>query len=108
MPGLSSLALKIAGVPSLSGSDVKSLNSLSPQRRMFAKGTIVCSAGAIQQNVFLICSGWAASYRLLSDGGRQVAAVLLPGDFSGLGAEIMPLADRTLEAATNLTALVFG
>ena len=36
--------------------------------------------GDRMKHIFLIVDGWAARYRLLSDGRRQITAIFLPGD----------------------------
>jgi CRP-like cAMP-binding protein len=106
MPGLASLALKIAEVPFLAGADLESLYRLKPQRRLFKKGTALITAGAPQVNAFLICSGWVVCYRTLPSGDRQLVNILLPGDFAGIDAALTPMADRTAEALTAVTAFV--
>jgi CRP-like cAMP-binding protein len=106
MPGLSSLALKIAGIPSLASVDLEAFSLMKPRRRLFKKGTVLIGAGSLQTNAFLICSGWAICYRTLPNGERQIINILLPGDFGGLEAGVVPIADRTIEAQTAVTAFV--
>jgi CRP-like cAMP-binding protein len=106
MPGLSSLALKIADIPSLAGADLEAFYLVKPQRRLFRKGSMLISTASLQTNAFLICSGWAICYRTAPKGERQIVNVLLPGDFAGIDAGLDPLADRTVEAQTAVTAFV--
>jgi len=45
--------------------------------------------GDRENRVHLIVEGWACRYRVLRDGGRQIVALLVPGDVANLGA-LMP------------------
>ncbi|MFN3656046.1 MAG: Crp/Fnr family transcriptional regulator [Pseudolabrys sp.] len=40
----------------------------------------ICREHDLQDSVPIICSGWAASIMMLSDGSRQILSFLLPGD----------------------------
>lgn len=46
--------------------------------------TYLARPGERLEHIFLLIDGWAARYRLLSDGRRQITAVFVPGDFCDL------------------------
>ena len=50
----------------------------------------------------IICSGWAASIKLLADGRRQILSVLLPGDIVSTGLLFAPKPGRVVEAVTDV------
>lgn len=54
------------------------------QRRQFAAGQEVVARGAQALPFSLIKDGWAARYKLLPNGRRQITAIMLPGDFIDL------------------------
>ena len=45
-----------------------------------ARRIICCGSQDLNDEVPIICEGWAASVSALSDGGRQILSILLPGD----------------------------
>ena len=49
----------------------------------------------------LIIEGWAARYKILRDGSRQIVAFLLPGDFCDLHVAILGHMDHAIVAITE-------
>lgn len=52
--------------------------------------------------VVFICSGWAVSAIALAGGGRQITAILLPGDVISAADLVAPLRGRSVEAVTDV------
>lgn len=52
--------------------------------------------------VAFICSGWAVSAMALAGGGRQITAILLPGDVISAADLVAPLRGRSVEAVTDV------
>jgi CRP/FNR family transcriptional regulator, anaerobic regulatory protein len=50
----------------------------------------------------IICSGWAATIKLLPDGRRQILSILLPGDVVSTGLLFGPKPEHTIEAITDV------
>lgn len=48
--------------------------------RTFAAGTDIAPEGDHPEHLRIVLAGWAARYKLLSDGRRQLPALLVPGD----------------------------
>jgi CRP-like cAMP-binding protein len=52
--------------------------------------------------VNLILEGWACRYKTLSDGRRQILAILLPGDFCDMKVYLLKEMDHNIAAITPL------
>ena len=72
-------------------------------RSPFAPGALLFRQGEPVRLVYRILSGAVISYRLLSDGRRQVTGFHLPGDFLGLEAGVEHA--TTTEALSRVDAL---
>ena len=55
----------------------------------------------------VVCSGWAASVKMLADGRRQILSVLLPGDVVSMGLLFAPKPGRVVEAITDVCYRTF-
>jgi CRP/FNR family nitrogen fixation transcriptional regulator len=66
----------------------------------FAPGREICGQGGRTDNVYRVISGAVRSFRLLSDGRRQICEFYLPGDIFGieLGAERLATAEALAES----------
>ena len=51
--------------------------------------------------VFLMLEGWACRYKLLPEGGRQIMAFLMPGDFCDMHVAILDEMDHTIATITK-------
>jgi CRP-like cAMP-binding protein len=52
------------------------------------------------ENLHLIVQGWAARYKMLPDGSRQMLAILIPGDFCDIHVTILGQMDHGIVALT--------
>jgi CRP-like cAMP-binding protein len=71
-------------------------------QRVVPAGARVIAQGTAPSAVELIRSGWAARYKSLRDGRRQIVSFLLPGDLIGIQSDITDGATATVEALTEL------
>jgi len=55
----------------------------------------------------IICSGWAATIKLLPDGRRQILSILLPGDIVSTGLLFGPRPQHVIEAITDVRYRTF-
>jgi|GEM_PF-187366 len=62
----------------------KMLNSLVGSPTLYRRNTTIWQYGDRSENIHIVRSGWAYSYRDLEDGGRQVLDIYVPGDIIGL------------------------
>ncbi len=68
-----------------------------PEREMIHEGQKI-------QSAFILESGWACSFKLLPDGGRQIIDFHVPGDVVGLRNILLHRSDRSVEAVTQVVA----
>jgi len=59
--------------------------------------------GAVPENVHVVLKGFACRYKLLPDGGRQIMAWLVPGDFCDLHVSILGEMDHSIATLTDST-----
>ena len=78
-------------------------NATAAPRSPFARGAVLFRQGEPVRLVYRVLSGAVISYRLLSDGRRQVTGFHLPGDFLGLEAGVEHT--TTAEALSRVDAL---
>ncbi len=71
------------------------------------RGTDLITAGDEPNHGFVVETGWAIRYSLLSDGRRQVLNVLMPGDIFDLQVFIATEADHSVTAITDMTVKIF-
>jgi CRP/FNR family transcriptional regulator, anaerobic regulatory protein len=64
---------------------------------------IICREQDLHDSVPIICSGWAASVIMLSDGSRQILSFLLPGDLVSTTLLFEPRSHCLVEAVTDVS-----
>jgi CRP-like cAMP-binding protein len=69
--------------------------------RVVGKRVDIISEGDTPQYAHLVLSGWAARYRILPNGARQIMAFLLPGDFCDLHYTVLTTMDHAIIALTD-------
>jgi len=67
------------------------------------KGRNVVQESGYAAHSMLLLDGWAALSKTLPEGGVQIIDVMLPGDFSLIGAATAPVAAFTVEALTDIS-----
>ena len=70
------------------------------RQRVAPAGALLLAEGDIPSSAEVIRSGWAAGYKSLDDGRRQIVSFLLPGDLIGIPPGIAGVASATVEAIT--------
>jgi len=75
------LIAKMQRFGSLTQDDVELLTGLTEDVRNFGARRDIIRAGEKPDYVHLMLEGWSCRYQLLPDGGKQITAFLLPGDF---------------------------
>ncbi len=68
----------------------------------YKAGDVILQDGQKGNYVFTVLEGWAIRYKLVSDGGRQILNVSLPGDLIGLQASMFGEMQHSIEAITDL------
>lgn len=97
----SALVRKLRTVADLSPDEVSQLDALvTDVGATIAKRDII-SEGDRPQRVHLILEGWAARYKILPNGSRQILAILTPGDFCDLHVTILGEMDHGIAALSH-------
>lgn len=75
------LIKKLQSVGDLEQDDLDLLAALTGDVREFGARRDIIREGEKPDHVHLMLEGWSCRYQLLPDGGKQITALLLPGDF---------------------------
>ena len=67
-----------------------------------AAGTELVHERQVGHHAFILEEGWACSYKLLPDGGRQVIDFPIPGDVIGLRSVLLRASDHSFAAVTDV------
>lgn len=98
--GCDCLIAKLAATSCLSSLDEQALREMcSNVRQVRAKRDII-REGDKPEHVHVMLKGWAARYKVLPDGSRQIMAFLIPGDFCDLHVTILSEMDHGIVAIT--------
>ena len=100
----SPLSRKLTAFVALSDADLATLARFDLRRRVFQPGHEMIHEGQANSRAFVLADGWACSYKLLPDGGRQIVDFQIPGDFLGLRSILFRAADHSIEALTRIEA----
>ncbi len=65
------------------------------------RGKELVHEGQTGHTAYILQTGWACSYKLLPDGGRQIIAFPLPGDCVGLRSVLLRTSDHSFSALTD-------
>ena len=98
--GCDRLVAKLGATSTLSSLDEQAIREMcSNVRHVEAKRDII-SEGDRPDHVHVMIEGWAARYKVLPDGSRQIVAFLIPGDFCDLHGTILREMDHGIIALT--------
>jgi CRP-like cAMP-binding protein len=98
------LTRKLSCFVALSDDDLATLARFYRRRRSFEPGHEMMHEGQAKAKAFILAEGWACSFKLLPDGGRQIVDFQIPGDFLGLRSILFRTADHSIEAVTRIEA----
>lgn len=94
------LIRKLETVAELSEEDRRALLALCTDVRDVKAKRDIIAEGDRPDHVHLVVDGWAARYKLLDDGTRQILAFLIPGDFCDLHITVLGQMDHGIVALT--------
>lgn len=104
----SPLARKLEAFTKLSDPDLAVLANLHGRRKSHSTGRDMVLQGQADQSAYVLADGWACSYRLLPDGGRQIVDFQIPGDFLGFRSMLSRTAGQGVEPLTMVQATVIN
>jgi CRP-like cAMP-binding protein len=94
---------KLETVADLTSTDKAQLHELCRDVGKVRAKRDVISEGDAPERVHLIVRGWAARYKLLDDGRRQITAFLIPGDLGDIHVTLLGQMDHGIMALTPCT-----
>lgn len=97
----SCLARKISTFVDLSDQELQYLSELQSTPIQVRKGREIVHEGQAGQSAYIIHDGWACSFKLLPDGGRQIITFPIPGDCVGLRSILLRTSDHSFSALTD-------
>ncbi len=96
------LVAKLSAPVELSAEDREAAHSICRNLREVHARRDIISEGDSPKFVHVILEGWAARYKVVPDGSRQIMAILLPGDFCDLNVTILGEMDHGITALTRV------
>jgi CRP-like cAMP-binding protein len=94
------LIAKLKNVSVVSEADAEALRSACRSVHSVEARRDVIRDGDKPEHVHLMVEGWAARYKVLPDGSRQIMAFLIPGDFCDIHITILGEMDHGIVALT--------
>src|SRR3954464_11587668 len=95
------LVARLDAVVRLPQADREALADLCDNARDLGPRRTIIREGDRPDHVHMIVEGWAARYKLLADGSRQITAFLIPGDFCDLHVTILGEMDHSIATITR-------
>ncbi|MFO7921656.1 Crp/Fnr family transcriptional regulator [Rhodobacteraceae bacterium W635] len=100
----SPLTRKLSSFVALSESELAVLERLHQRRRSFPAGRDLVHEGQSGQAAYILSAGWVCSYKIQSDGTRQIVDFQIPGDFLGLRSVLLRTSDHSFETIVDSQA----
>lgn len=97
-PGCDRLIAKLDAASTLGNEERQAIRELCVSTRTVPAKQDIISEGEKPEHVHVVLDGWAARYKTLPDGSRQILAFLIPGDFADLHVTILREMDHGIVA----------
>jgi CRP-like cAMP-binding protein len=96
------LARKLGAFMQLTPAEVAVLADLQQTPLRVPAGQELVHEGQSNHVAYILQAGWACSFKLLPDGGRQIITFPLPGDCIGLRSVLLRTSDHSFSALTDV------
>jgi CRP-like cAMP-binding protein len=100
------LARKLNAFARLSPEDAAALDGIARNIITVDARRDLIREGDAPKQVHLVLDGWAARYKTLPNGKRQVVGLFVPGDFCDLNVYILKRMDHTIAAVTRIKVAI--
>ena len=108
-PGAQVLYNKLSRFIDFRSLDSAALNDLiDGPHKLCPRGSDIVSEGRPHIRGYVILDGWAAPYKTLPDGRRQILSFLMPGDIIGLFASISPICTASVVTLSDVEVASFN
>jgi CRP-like cAMP-binding protein len=97
------LAKKLNTFVTLSRAELRCLADLQSNPVKMKRGQQLTHEGQTGHKAFVLQVGWACSYKVLPNGGRQIISFPIAGDIVGLRSVLLRTADHSFSALTEAT-----
>jgi CRP-like cAMP-binding protein len=91
---------KLRGYTALTAEDVALLDDACSSARSVPARVDLIREGDKPGPVFVVLEGWACRYKILPEGGRQIMAFLIPGDFCDMHVAVLEEMDHNIATLT--------
>lgn len=98
----SPFARKMSSFVALSDDDISAFEEFCRPSKLVPADRDMVHEGQSAPSVFILIEGWACSYKMLADGGRQILNFHIPGDFLGLRNLLFHSADQGVKSVTRI------
>lgn len=98
---LGALAKKLNAFIALSPDELTCLADMQRNPLKVGRGKQLTQEGQTGHKAFVLQLGWACSYKLLADGGRQIISFPIAGDIVGLRSVLLRTADHSFSVLTD-------
>jgi CRP-like cAMP-binding protein len=95
------LAQKLNAFIPLSSDELKRLADLQSNQLKVRRGGQLTQEGQTGHKGFIVQAGWACSFKILRDGGRQIISFPIAGDCCGLRSVLLRTADHSFSVLTD-------
>jgi CRP-like cAMP-binding protein len=92
---------KLSGFATLDRAEQATLKSVCETTRVLPARYDLIREGDKPGSVFIVLEGWACRYKLLPEGGRQIMAFLMPGDFCDMHVAVLEEMDHNIATITK-------
>jgi CRP-like cAMP-binding protein len=96
------LVRKLNNFIQLTSAELNCLFEIQAKPERIEAQTDIVHEGQTGHRAYILQSGWAYSYKLLPDGGRQVITFSLPGDFMGLRSVLLRTSDHSFASISEV------
>ncbi|TYB84342.1 Crp/Fnr family transcriptional regulator [Oceaniovalibus sp. ACAM 378] len=98
------LALQLSPYGSFSNREQAVLDQFHHKQRIFPKGKELVHEGQAAPSAYILYEGWASSFKLMPDGGRQIIDFSISGDFLGLRSVFFRTSNHSIVSITDIKA----
>lgn len=101
-------AMKLGSFVKLTVPEIRCLADLQSNTLRVKAGQALVHEGQTGHQAYVMRSGWACSFKMLPDGGRQIITFPLPGDCMGLRSVLLRTSDHSFCALTDIVVSSVG